>query len=339
VRARWLVLAIGLFAVGTTAASEQVHTVTAGESAGSLAKKYYGSRELGELLLRYNGKPGKMVHPGERLTIPFCEVYRARPGDTWSALAKRRLGRAKAGPVLAELNGYAGGEPLPVGTRIVFPVVLRHSLARGETLSSLAERFYGDPQKAATLQEFSQLDDVKRLAVGTPLEIPLVTFIRVEAPPGRNEPKPALAAPAPAAIPETPVVVEAAPPPPPPDRRKFESPLAEAGRTFADGEYGHARSMLEGIREIVAREGGDADRQEWSRLMAFVYIALDRNDDACAAYRSGGPQAGTPGFDPDLISPRIRTVLSKCPVAGPGVERLDNSEAPSQISLHADTQR
>jgi hypothetical protein len=97
--------------------------------------------------------------------------------------------------------------------------------------------------------------------------------------------------------------------------------------------------MLEGIREIVAREGADPDRREWGRLMAFVYVALDRDDEACAAYRSGPPQAGPPNFDPDLISPRIRAVLSKCPVASPSVDRLDNTEPPSQISLHADTQR
>ena len=328
---RWpqvFVLAAGLLAVEKVAAGAHVHTVAAGESAASLAKKYYGDRDLGDLLLRYNGKPGTMIHPGERLTIPFCEVYRARPGDTWSGLAKRRLGRAGASPVLAELNGYAAGQPLRVGARVVFPVVLRHTLGRGETLSSLAERIYGDAHQATTLQAFSRIGDASRLAVGTPIEIPLLAFLRVETDTGKNGAKepPAAAVPASADV-----------PPPPADERRFESPLAAAGRSFAEGEYDRAREMLEALRESVAGEGAESDRREWGRLMSFVYVALDRDDDACAAYRSGSPPAGPPSFDPDLISPRIRAVLSNCPAAKPGLGQLDNPGPPAQIPLHAGT--
>jgi LysM repeat protein len=302
----------GLLGVGTVVAGELAHTVAAGESAASLAKNYYGEPDLGDLLLRYNGKPGTVIHPGEQLTIPFCDVYHAQPGDTWSALAKRHLGRVSASSVLAELNGYAAGQPLRVGARIVFPVVLRHTLARGETLASLADRFYGDAQKAATLQAFGRIDDVKRLAVGTPLEIPLITFLRGE--------------------------TDSAVPPPPADERRFESPLAAASRSFADGEYDRAREMLEALREGVTGEGAVSDRLEWGQLLAFVYIALDRDDDACAAYRSGSPPAGPTNFDPDLISPRIRGVLSNCPAADPNPARLDNPGPPPQIPLHAGTQ-
>jgi LysM repeat protein len=351
-----MVLAAILLAVATATAAPHVHTVAAGESAASLAKRFYGDPDLGELLLRYNGKPDKTIHPGERLTIPFCEVYRARPGDTWSALAKRHLGRATASSVLAELNGYAAGQPLRVGSRIVFPVVLGHTLARGETLSSLAERFYGDARKATTLQSFSRIDDAKRLAVGTPLEIPLMTFLRREKDPGKNatreQPAVAVAPPtepvqnATASVaPDSSSAIaagaspEAGAPPPPADERRFESSLAAAGRSFADGEYDHAREAMEALRERVTSEGTASDRREWGQLMAFVYIALDRDDDACTAYRAGSPPAGPPRFDPDLISPRIRTVLSNCPAAASSLGRLDNPMPPPQISHHAGTQR
>jgi LysM repeat protein len=343
---RWLnaiTLSAGLVAAGTVAAGERAHIVAAGESAASVAKKYYGEPKLGELLLRYNGKPGTVLQPGERLTIPFSDVYRARPGDTWSGLAKRRLGRVSASPVLAELNGFAAGQPLPVGARIAFPVVLRHPLARGESLSSLADRYYGDAQKAARLQAFSRIDDAKRLAVGTPLEIPLIVSLRDEANSVRNDPKEqatvAVPPPAPTPAPAQPLekATAAAIPPPPADERRFESPLAEAARTFTEGEYDRAREMLEALREPVAGTGGASDRREWGQLMAFVYIALDRDDDACTAYRSGSPPASATSFDPDLVSPRIRAVLSNCPAVNPGPERLDNAGPPPQISLHAGT--
>jgi LysM repeat protein len=294
--------------VGSLAAAERVHTVVAGESAASLAKKYYGARSLGDLLLRYNGKPGTVIHPGQRLTIPYCEVYRARPGDSWSGLAKRHLGRAAASPTLADLNGYDARQPLRVGARIVLPVVIRHNLARGETLSSIAERVYGDPHKATMLQEFSKIDDVKRLAVGTPLEIPIVSFVRVA----------------------TEQASVAAASPPPVVERRFESELAAAGGSFADGEYERAREMLESLRERIAAEGVAPDRREWSRLLAYVYIALDRDADACTAYRTGSPADAPAHFDPDMVSPRIRAVLSNC-------SNLDNPGPAPQIPPHAGT--
>jgi LysM repeat protein len=334
---RWpaaLVLAVAFMRMGTVAAAERVHTVVAGESAAALAKKYYGERELGDQLLRYNGRLDKVLHPGERLTIPFCETYRARTGDTWSSVAKRHLGRSSASPMLAELNGFAAGEPLRVGARVVIPVVLRHSLARGETLSSLADRFYGDQQKAALLQEFSRIDDANRLPVGTPLEIPLVSFLRrdtaVAAPPTVKPVENAAVAPASA----SPLDVAE---PPPPEARRFEIPLADAGRRFADGEYDRARELLEALRARVTSEGAAADRREWGELLAFVYIALDRDDEACTTYRTGVPPEAPTDFDPDLISPRIRAVLSNCEAADSSPERLDNPGTPPQIPLHAGT--
>jgi len=349
---RKLLLAVVLLAASAVQAADKVHVVAPGESAPALAKKYYGDSGLSDLLLRYNGKTGKMIHPGERLSIPYCEVTRARSGDTWSELAKKHLGRAGAAPVLAELNGLSFDQPLRVGARIVVPVVLRHTLARGESLSTLAERFYGDSRQAATLQAFSRIEDAKRLAVGTELEIPLIAFVKSEKPTAADEPKKpaAVAAAAPAkpaqtkntpAEPAPPIVIAAsgqtAPPPRPADSPRFEGPLDAAGRSFASGEYDRAREILESLREIVATEGTESDRRNWSRLLAFTYIALDRDADACAVYRAGPPPSGTTALDPDQVSPRIRDVLLKCATASGSAERLDKPGAPAQIPPHAGT--
>ncbi len=351
---RALALAFVLLAMPAARAADKVHVVAAGESAPALSTKYYGDSSLSDLLLRYNGKTGKMIHPGERLSIPYCKVYRARSGDTWSELAKKHLGRATAAPTLAELNGYATDQPLPVGARIVVPVVLKHTLARGESLSSLAQRFYDDPTKAATLQAFGGIEDAKRLAVGTPLEIPVIAFVRAEKTQAVNGVKKqiAVAAPAlakavaaPTAAPAPPVVVaasptpssQAAPPSPaaeaPP---RFVGPLDAAGRSFASGEYDRAREILESLREMVANEGTEADRRNWGRLLAFVYIALDRDTDACAVYLAGSPASGPTALDPDLVSPRIRDVLLKCAGSG-SAERFDKPGAQAQIPPHAGT--
>ena len=346
---RALALALVLLAVPAVRAADKVHVVTAGESAPALAKKYYGDSSLSDLLLRYNGKSGKMIHPGERLSIPYCEVYHTRSGDTWSELAKKHLGRATAAPTLAELNGYATAQPLRVGARIVVPVVLKHTLARGESLSTLAQRFYGDSTKAATLQAFSGIEDAKRLAVGTPLEIPLIAFVRAEKTQAVDDAKKpiAVAAPAPAKPAETvqvaavpapsPSSQAAAPPPAAEAPPRFLGPLDAAGRSFASGEYDRAREILESLREIVASEGTEADRRNWGRLLAFVYIALDRDADACAVYRASSPVSGATALDPDLVSPRIRDVLLKCSTASGSTERFDKPGTPAQIPPHAGT--
>jgi len=306
-------LAIALFA------ALQIHTVAPGDSAPSLAKKYYGNRDLGDLLLRYNGKAGKMIHPGDRLTVPFCEIYTSKPGDTWSGVTKRLLGQSGMAPVLAELNGRSEAEPLRTGTRIVVPVVVRVTLARGESLSSLAQRFYGDPSKAAMIREFGRIEDAKRVTVGTAIEIPTIAFLKVPSPP---EPPQAIAA-APPATPEP------LPSAPPVEERRFVGPLRAAEQSFLDGDYDRAKEMLEALRDRVAGDGSTEDKREWRRALAFTYVALDRDDDACSTYRSASPDAGAADLDPDLVSPRIRSVLSRCV--------LDNPNPPSQISPHAGT--
>ena len=316
-----------LLAVPAVRAADKVHVVTAGESAPALAKKYYGDSSLSDLLLRYNGKTETMIHPGERLSIPYCEVYRTRSGDTWSELAKTHLGRATAAPTLAELNGYTTDQPLRVGARIVVPVVLAHTLARGESLSSLAQRFYGVPTKAATLQAFSRIDDANRLAVGTPLEIPLIAFVRAEKTQAVDDATKPIAV----AAPPTPGSQAAPPPPAAEAPPRFVGPLDAAGRSFASGEYDRARAILESLREIVASEGTEADRRNWGRLLAFVYIALDRDADACAVYRTGSPASGQTALDPDLVSTRVRDVLLKCSTVSGSAEQLGKPGSPAQI--------
>jgi LysM repeat protein len=328
---RSLAITVILLTAGAASASERIHTVAPGDSAPSLAKKYYGNRDLGDLLLRYNGKAGKMIHPGDRLTVPFCEVYEARPGDTWSAIAKRLLGRTGAGAVLAHINGHAPEEPLRVGTRIVVPVVVRHTLARGESLSSLAQRFYGDTRKAGMIREFGRIKPAQRVAVGTALEIPTIAFLKAE-PPKMIAARPS---PTPEPVPSAPPA-PLPPPAPPVEERRFVGPLGAAERYFADGEYDRAREMLEALRDRVSNDGSPLDRRDWGRLLAFTYIALDRDEDACAVHRSSS-SVGPPELDPDLISPRIRSALSKCAGASSSLEPLDNPGTPSQISPHAGT--
>ena len=282
-------------------AGEKTHTVRPGESASSIAKRYYGEVELAGLLLRYNDKPGTVIHPGERLRVPYCEVHVVKPGDALSVLAKRYLGRASLHPALAELNGRSPEQPLRVGERLVIPVVVSHRLERGDTLATLAERFYGDLKLGHVLQSFNGIEDPRRMSVGQTVQVPLVSLqLREEV----------VKRPAAASPPKEPVSQ-----PPAPEARplpRFPEEIRSAKEAFHDGDYDRARDLLESLRGRIGSSGNDAEKTEFWRLLSFVYVAFDLHDEACAAYRSQAELSAGARLDPDLVSPKIRTALSEC---------------------------
>lgn len=318
---RTMVLAMVALCLSTAAmAGEKRHTVRSGESASTIARKHYGSGELGDFLLQYNGKTGTVIRAGEELRIPWCDVHRVEAGDSWSVLAKRYLGRAGVHPVLAALNGYEKDGVLHVGDTIVMPVVLSHALQRGETLASVAERFHGDSELAGLLRDFNEIEDPRRLSIGETLKIPLMTIRLREIPPEDHPPQVATVArktepevPAPdLPAPEPPALEPPAYRPPPNRPAVFESEIRDAGRAFADGDYENARRLLEALRDRTRSEGSNVERAEVLRLLAFVYVAFDMKPEACGAFESMADLEEGATLDPDLVSPKIRDMLSRC---------------------------
>ncbi len=311
-------------------AGERKHTVRPGESASAIALGEYGNSGLGSLLLAYNGRRGTTIRPGEELRVPFCEVHRVRSGDSWSALAQRYLGSAAAWSSVAELNGLAPEQALRVGQEIVFPVVIEHRLERGETLARLAERFYDDAARSRLLAEFNRLEDPRRLSVGETVRIPLISLrSRAAKPPPvrearnkRAQPAAAeLARTAPQPTPEPAAAVLTAPVPTAPVLSApepsvpvalFGDDLATAERAFRSSDFEQAATLLEELRQLVAEHGAETERRELWRQLSFVYVALDRPDEACSAYGALTRDGGSASFDPDLVSPKIRAVLSAC---------------------------
>ncbi len=223
---------VGCLAGGTgAAAAVQVHAVSGGESASAIAARYYGDKELGDLLLRYNGRSGTVIRAGEKLRIPICEVHRVGAGDTWSVLSTKYLGKTSKFATLAALNGLKPDHVLRPGEPIVIPVVISHKLGRGESLASLAERFYRDPKAAGVLQTFNNLDDPRRLSVGQTVEIPLVSFVsKKNRAAGILQNKPAPAGPAAAGRKDTPKTAAAKAPAQEPKATAARQPAASAAR-------------------------------------------------------------------------------------------------------------
>ncbi|MDX1389644.1 MAG: LysM peptidoglycan-binding domain-containing protein [Acidobacteriota bacterium] len=298
---RAVVLLLVIFLTASAVHSgERSHRVRAGDSASSIAKKYYGSFDATDLLLRYNGRSDAVIRPGEKLRIPYCDTHVVRPGDTWSVLAERYLGEADAYPAIAALNDLDPKSALQVGQTLVMPVVLSHPLAAGESLSSLSKEFYGTTDLASVLGKFNDIDDPRRLSVGQTIRVPLMTLRLAHAEPSKTTAKKTEAAP------------EVASEPPAPPKPRFVREMEEIREAFERGEYARARGMLDALAGLIDTSPSKDERREFWVLNAFVHVAFDEDAQACAAYgRSGAENAGT-SLDPDRVSPKIRGVLENC---------------------------
>jgi len=223
--------------------------------------------------------------------------------------------------VIAALNNLEPSRSLTIGREITMPVVLDHELARGESLVELAERFYGDPLWADALMQFNEIEDPRRLPVGAMVRIPLAS-LRLVAPPARNPAPPVTpprkklpttaAADTATATPDIAAPESLAEPPEEPLAR-FGIELRRARMAFADGDFESSRAMLQAIDEAVGRTGLDSEREELWRLLAFVHVAYDEIDAACASFGKLPRKAPVrTELDPDLISPKIRATLRSC---------------------------
>jgi LysM repeat protein len=304
--------------IAPVAAEELEHVVRPGESASAIARRYYGGFELTDLLLRFNGVRGSVIRPGETLRIPYCAVHTVRSGETWSGIAQRYLGRPDDYDTIARLNRLDPQAALRIGERVVVPVILDHKLERGETLEQLAVKFYGDPDRADLLRSFNRIDDPRRLSVGREIRIPIASFLQAQltapSPAPKSEPTESTqakleesAAPAAKQQAEKPEQSES-------ERRRDElaGKLRDARRAFDEGQFAGALEQLQSLAPRIERERDQVLHDEFRTLLASVYIAFDRPEEACRVFLTAAGAAPRAELDPDQVSPKIRNALARC---------------------------
>lgn len=322
---RVFVLPILLAAVLPAGATEHWHTVAPGESVSGIAKHYYGDFSHTDLLLRFNGRKNAELRPGERLRIPSCTDHRVERGDNGSTLAKRYLGRASAWDTIALLNDLVPEAPLQPGQTIEMPLILRHTLARGDSLSSLAGTYYGDPGRGSLLQAFNGIADPRELSVGGVVEVPL-TGLHLERPreekresqdvaqPRSPDPKPRTVARVkpPESTPRNDVAPRADAAEAPTLPARFATDFSQAERAYRSGDYEAADRRVEALIERIESIPVAEERSRIWRLAAFVDVAFDRDEKACAAFESMRSTGVSVEFDPELVSPKIRQFMAAC---------------------------
>jgi LysM repeat protein len=200
-------------------AGEMDYTVQKGQSLSLICRDAYGDKGLYTLVAFYNGKDDpRKLSVGETIRLPFSEMVTLRSGESLSSLAGRFWKDAKKYPIMAWANDIRDPAVVPAGTRIAVPVLVPYRIRPGESISTVAERFYGDPKQYPPIMTASGIEDPGHVSAGTLLKIPYLF------------PKPA--------VQKTPVKRKVRQPPP--VDKKALALLDQAEAAYRAGNYGDA---------------------------------------------------------------------------------------------------
>jgi len=286
---RILTLLLILLSASPVFATVLRHKVKAGDTVQSLARFYYGDEKKALYIIKANSlDPKKTLKPGKTtLKIPFVTIHKVKKKETFKALAKNYLKDPKKAKALAMLNGMDENADLPPGYTVKIPFDLFCRVEPGDTLTSLADKFFGDETFALFIKAYNRIEDVREIQPGQKLAIPIMA----------DRAKP---------------VEEKKPEVKKIDPSLYRKDLDKAVTQHEEGEY---RASIETLRSILQKVGDEkilkGDRVKVHQYMAFNYIALDEDEAAKGEFLEllkVNPKFKLPPRD---TSPKIIAVFKK----------------------------
>lgn len=292
-----LVALVGVLTISVPA-DAFTHVVSQGETLAQIAIRFYGSPRFETALIGANSLDahgGSAIVSGQPIEVPAPLHHRVAAGETWFSLAKQYLGDTKRADVLARANRTVAWTPPAPQQEIEVPAVIAHIVGDGDTLTTLAQRYYNDANKGWAIAIYNGGDDKKKLLRGDIVLIPLPELALTEE--GKNAARAAA------------------------DRTRTES----GGKAFEAQMHAEADipPMLQDIRagrylDAVAKGNrllgsGELTHPQLAtinRAMVEAYVALDANGlatAACGAWKANAPN-GEIKLDPRTTSPKIRAV-------------------------------
>jgi tetratricopeptide (TPR) repeat protein len=146
---------------------------------------------------------------------------------------------------------------------------ITYTVRAGDSLASIAQRYYGDRSRSEVIWETNQLPPSPRLVAGTVLkipEIPGVPFARAEP---RRDPLPPVAAVPPPAGPAPPPGTPSRSEAPPRDEPPEVNPLlADAREALERNEY---TTALTGLDRLLASTPSDREGQDLRKVALYRY--------------------------------------------------------------------
>jgi hypothetical protein len=270
------------------------HIVKPGETLAQISDRVYGDARREVVLVGANAldaQGGTVIAPGMRLEIPAPGHHTVMQGETWADLALAWLGTNEAHrtELLAHANkGYSWVAPVE-GQEIEVPAVVTYIAGDGETVNTIAQRFWGDAARGWELDTYNQREGVlvKR---GEAILVPLPGLRLTEA--GKAEARAAAERDGASGG----MALE-----------QQRSADAELPQLLAEVRYGrYAEAVARGNRLLGGAALTHPQLAVVHRALLEAYVALDARPAAaaaCAAWRSNEP---SPVLDPVRVSPKIR---------------------------------
>jgi LysM domain len=287
-----LVGALGILWAGDARAF--THVVRAGEALAQIAERVYGDSKREAVLVGANAldvQGGSVISAGMRLEIPAPGHHTVAQGDTWAELALSWLGTGDIArtELLARTNKGVPWVPPVEGQEIEIPAVITYIAGDGETVNSIAQRFWGDGFRGWELNTYNRRDgvSVRRSEV---VLVPMPGLRLTDA--GKADARAAA------------------------ERDGASGGMAFEQQRRADAElpqlltevrYGrYAEAVARGNRLLGVGALTHPQLATVYRALLEAYVALDARAAAaaaCAAWKSHEPR---PVLDPVRVSPKIR---------------------------------
>jgi LysM repeat protein len=293
---RWvLVFLVGAVTVSRTGdAIAFTHVVKRGEALAQIAERVYGDAKREVVLVGSNAldtQGGSVISAGMRLEIPAPGHHTVMQGETWGELALSWLGTDDIArtELLARTNKGVPWVPPVEGHEIEVPAIVTYIAGEGETVNSIAQRFWGNAYRGWELNTYNRREGVS-VRRGEIVLVPMPGLRLTEA--GKAEARAAA------------------------ERDGASGGMAFEQQRRADAElpqlltevrYGrYAEAVARGNRLLGGGALTHPQQAMAHRALLEAYVALDARAAAiaaCAAWRSNEPR---PILDPIRVSPKIR---------------------------------
>src|SRR6204780_1877102 len=156
-----------LAAVGLVAANAQAftHIVKPNETLAQIAERVYGDSMRETVLVGANAldvQGGTVITAGMRLEVPAPGHHTVMQGETWADLSLSWLGTGDMArtELLAHDNKGVPWVPPVEGQEIEIPAVVTYIAGDGETVKTIAARFWGDPNRGWELNSYNRRQGV-----------------------------------------------------------------------------------------------------------------------------------------------------------------------------------